>query len=163
MLTHKRLKEVFDYNSDYGIFIRKKHTSNCVKIGTYIGNKKNSNQAVSIQIDGAPYKAHILAWFYVYGKWPDKEIDHIDMNQVNNRIINLRLATRSQNEFNKKVRKDNKLGLKGIHFDKNRNKFFVQIKFGEKAIKKRFPDLELAKLFHEEMTENLHGEFGRVA
>jgi hypothetical protein len=44
---------------------------------------------------------HRLAWLYVHGTAPQKplEIDHKDGNRQNNRIANLRVVTRSQNNF----------------------------------------------------------------
>lgn len=61
-----------------------------------------------IQLDGKVYKEHRLIWFYLHGVWPKNEIDHINNQRNDNRIENLREATRSQNSFNTKVRKTNK-------------------------------------------------------
>jgi len=58
--------------------------------------------------------AHRLAWFYVNGTWPDRAIDHIDANKLNNRISNLRLASVKQNSANRKIGKNNTSGFKGI-------------------------------------------------
>jgi hypothetical protein len=50
-----------------------------------------------IRICGRGYKAHRLAWLYVYGTWPTLQIDHIDEGKRNNALANLREATPSEN------------------------------------------------------------------
>lgn len=46
-----------------------------------------------------PYLAHRVVWALFNGSWPGL-LDHIDRDTTNNRISNLRVATRSQNAMN---------------------------------------------------------------
>lgn len=112
MLNQKRLKELFKYNVNTGKFT-------CKIIDNrewYIGRKTYSHGYLSIYIDGRNYKAHRLAWLYVYGIWPMYEIDHINGERADNRIENLREATRSQNMQNLKgAYKCNKTNLLGVY------------------------------------------------
>lgn len=55
------------------------------------------------------------------------EVDHKDRNRLNNQFENLRPATRSQNCANRKLRKDNSSGFRGVYFDKRRNEYLSQI------------------------------------
>jgi hypothetical protein len=71
--------------------------------------------------------AHRLMWLYYHGEWPDSDIDHINGNRDDNRISNLRLATRSQNNVNSIVPKNNTSGYKGAYFDKRRGLWYAEI------------------------------------
>ena len=53
-------------------------------------------------------------WAIVYGKWPERYIDHINLNHADNRLCNLREATGSQNAANRVVSKRNPTGRKGV-------------------------------------------------
>lgn len=77
------------------------------------------NGYLRIAINGRRYLAHRLAWAYCFGEWPDKEIDHINGNRLDNRIVNLRAASVSQNRQNRPAMPSNKSGLKGAHFVKS--------------------------------------------
>jgi hypothetical protein len=55
------------------------------------------------------------------------EIDHIDRDPSNNRVDNLRWATRSENVLNTKVRSDNTSGSKGVYWNKSRERFQVKV------------------------------------
>jgi hypothetical protein len=61
--------------------------------------KQNSLGYVQIKISGKLYHAHRLAWLYVYGYMPEKEIDHINRIRDDNRIANLREATSQLNSL----------------------------------------------------------------
>ena len=56
-----------------------------------------------IKINYKAHKEHRLIWLLVYGKLPDKDLDHINCVKDDNRINNLREATRQQNQFNKRA------------------------------------------------------------
>ena len=70
---------------------------------------------LTVRIEGRNYYAHRLAWLYVHGEWPDGDIDHINGDGLDNRIANLRVATRSQNCANVGRRAHNTSGVKGIY------------------------------------------------
>lgn len=59
-------------------------------------------------------------------------VDHKDMNPLNNKRDNLRSATFEQNQMNQGVQVNNKLGLKGVHFDERSGKFIAQIQVNKK-------------------------------
>lgn len=64
-------------------------------------------------LHGRKYLAHRVIWAVQHGEWPSMEIDHINQDRADNRIANLRLATKTQNRYNSKVRRDSQSGLRG--------------------------------------------------
>lgn len=71
-----------------------------------------------IGIDGEHYRAHRLAWWFKTGKRPPKglDVEHKNRDPLINKWRNLRLATRSQNNANASLYKNNKSGHKGVFF-----------------------------------------------
>nr|DAI72758.1 MAG TPA: endonuclease [Caudoviricetes sp.] len=132
VLTRERLLDVLDYNSETGLFTWKKKLSARGAIGKKAGTKSYGYNAINI--DGVRYFAHRLAWLYVYGKWPDKEVDHIDRNRMNNAISNLRDVSRTVNALNNSPQNINTSGVKGVTFCQSRNKWQAQINVAGKNI-----------------------------
>lgn len=130
MISQKALKKELKYDSNTGIFTRLKNTSNCKK-GDTAGCERKDGYIV-INIKGKLYRGHILAWIYVYGEVPMLHIDHINHNRSDNRIENLRLVTRSDNQKNRSLSKNNKSGVNGVGFYKNR--WHARIKVDKKQI-----------------------------
>jgi len=116
MITHKYLKEVLNYNEDTGLFtwaVRK--GPNAMK-GDMAGSINNKHLYYTIKIDNKKYYSHCLAWFYVHGYYPENEVDHINHNQQDNRICNLREVDRSENCRNRRKPKNNSSGVTGVYF-----------------------------------------------
>lgn len=109
------------------------------------------------------YCEHNLVWFIHKREWPEtysREVDHINRDKSDNRIENLRLATRSQNNANMKIRIDNSTGVRGVYLDRARNKFCVQItQNGRTQSLGRFNSLEDAAEIAELAQKKAWGNF----
>jgi hypothetical protein len=90
-------------------------------------------------------------------------VDHINMDRSDNRIENLRLATRSQNMMNMPAHADSKSGVKGVSWREDTKKWAVRVTIGGGVYKSFgcYDDLELAELVAQEAREKYHGEFAR--
>lgn len=103
LVTHERLRELLHYDPETGIFTRLK-TLGAGGIGKPAGCPNNAGY-LRIMIDGESYLAHRLAWFYMTGAWPIEEIDHQNSTPLDNRWLNLREASRRDNNVNRRIAK----------------------------------------------------------
>ena len=92
----------------------------------------NGKGYLHIRIGGARPYAHRLAWLCVHDEPVPAEIDHIDRNPLNNRINNLRAATRPQNRMNDGLMRNNTSGYRGVWASDG--KFMACIRSGGKRI-----------------------------
>jgi hypothetical protein len=99
------------------------------RLGVWLCNT-DKNVYPLIGIDGCQYRAHVVAWVIVNGRWPDHEIDHKDRRRNNTRWANLRPATAQQQRFNTSLRTDNTSGHKGV--TRFRNGWRARIYVGRK-------------------------------
>lgn len=107
-----------------------------------------------------PVKAHIIAFAMTYGRLPKNDIDHINGQRDDNRIVNIREATRSQNIQNQKPRSDGSVVYKGVIWSKEKNKFRSEIQ--NKRTRYHlgyFETAELAAHAYNEAAKALHREF----
>jgi hypothetical protein len=113
MITAERVRELLSYDPSSGEFAWK--VSRGTARAGRIAGALDSHGYRQISIDSRLRLAHRLAWLYVHGVWPEREIDHINGGYDDNRLCNLRLATRNQNQANRPVRRDNLSRLKAVH------------------------------------------------
>jgi hypothetical protein len=126
MLTAEELREQLDYNPATGVFTRRVTNSSRVIVGDVAGFCGGGGYR-EIRLLGYRFGAHRLAWLYVYGVWPTKQIDHINGVRSDNRIVNLREATQAENQWNRKKTRGAKCKLKGVHFDKGRFRAAIRV------------------------------------
>ena len=102
-----------------------------------------------------------MAWLYMTGSWPAKDIDHKDGDGLNNSWCNLREATRLENSGNSRRRSDNTSGAKGVRLD--RGKWIAQIVVAGKLRRLgTFNTLEAAAAAYEAAATEHFGEFART-
>lgn len=112
-MTQERLKELLHYEPETGCFTWRINSA-VAKPGERAGGGHGQGYR-QIGLDYKKYLEHILAWLYMTGEWPDREIDHKNRDKSDNRWENLCLATRSQQGHNKGMSARNKLGFPGVN------------------------------------------------
>ncbi|MDF3830933.1 HNH endonuclease [Pseudocitrobacter sp. 2023EL-00150] len=84
-----------------------------------------------IKISGKDYPAHRLAYFLMNNEWPET-VDHINNHPSDNRAINIRAATQSQNNCNRRLQRNNTSGAKGVRWNKQRRKWLGYVWLNKK-------------------------------
>lgn len=139
------LKERLSYDPDTGVFhwkflegldhkSRMFNTKFAGKVAGTVKKVRNQEGYIYIHTAGYVFKAHRLAWWFVYGEWPTNEIDHINHIRSDNRIKNLRVVDRSSQNKSASKRKDNTSGYCGVTWHKGLNKWMACINVNGKRI-----------------------------
>ena len=125
----EELKEFLDYNPDTGIFTWIKKPSHPVKVGQKAGSIDYARGYFRISFKGYLYLTHRLAYYMYHGIDPlEKLIDHIDGDKINNKINNLRLASKSQNSMNRSILgSNNNSGVIGVNWVKRDRKWCARV------------------------------------
>jgi len=91
------------------------------------------------------------------------EVDHKNLNKLDNRRENIRICTSSQNKMNRPAYTTNKLGIKGVCFHPQTGKFRARIRFNGiiKSLGLYF-SAEDAHKAYQMAQKTLHGQFARV-
>lgn len=157
LVSQERLKEVFSYDIDTGLFTWLIRTGGHSKVGKIAGTL-HATGYIHIAIDGRSYQAHRLAYLYMMGEWPKNDVDHMDGIRDNNRWNNLRDATRSENNQNQKIaRSDNKTGIAGVNWHKGKKSFSSSITVsGKRKYLGHFSTAELAQEAYLKAKSDLH-------
>lgn len=154
-IDHDYVLSAFDYQD--GNLIRKIGREG--EIGQVAGCVHKGSGYIHVKIKAKAYKAHRLVFLYHHGYMPEC-VDHIDGDKTNNKIENLRAATKEENCRNQKVRSTNKSGYKGVKWVEHCKKWQVEVCKNYKQLRfGMYEDLELAGLVAIEATELIHGRF----
>lgn len=159
MITYTELVEVLEYCPDSGSFTWKVDKGSRALKGTTAGTVTPDGY-VSIRVTHNIYRAHRLAWLYCFKEWPENYIDHINGNRQDNRLDNLREATKVQNSYNTKAHKDNTSGAKGVYYNKANGNYRAQIRYNGKTMSLgSFKTVDEASSAYNKKALELHGEF----
>ena len=163
MLTIERLREVLRYDPETGVFTWKEMLAYRAPAGSEAGCVARGRRPyIRITIANEHFHASQLAWFYVHGVWPERLIDHCDGDPLNNRFANLREASDSQNQANRRLNKNSTSGFKGVYFDKSSGRWAANIlKDRQKFWLGCHDTPEQAHAAYCEAAQRIHGKFAR--
>lgn len=138
--TPEVLRELLDYDPETGFLVWRERGEKwfssrrmChVWNGRYAGKRAfmqiNRHGYLAGAVFGIGLLAHRVAYAWYHGEWPSQEIDHINRCKTDNRISNLRNANRSENNLNKDPTSSSKSGVKGVYWDRRRNKWRAEFR-----------------------------------
>lgn len=106
------------------------------------------------------YLSHRLAWLFMTGTWPDKALDHKNTVKNDNRFSNLRLATGTENEANKRGQRLLPKGVARLPSGKYQAQIRAYSKWYYLGC---FDTPEDASAAYGKRARELHGEFARQA
>lgn len=124
---YDRISERISYDSVTGEFSYKYGGYKGVKTGEKPGAKG------TITIDRKVYRTGVIAWFLHYKEYPSGDIVHINKNESDHRIDNLRHAERSEACANAKMRSNNSSGYVGVSYKSDKSLYRADIMKNGKA------------------------------
>ena len=117
---------------------------------------ENEQGYIVTSIDGKNIRMHRL----VFPAGNGYVVDHKNRNRFDNRKCNLRIATKQQNNINRAAARSNRLGVKGVSFNKRQNRYEARICVGGRRIYLgSHATLDGAREIREKAEEDLFGEF----
>ena len=162
-VTAEYLRDILDYSPETGLFTWRVAPNGRIKIGQRAGSPDTGGH-LQIRINKRFYRAHRLAWLYVHGEWPPEDIDHINSERADNRLCNLRPATRAQNCQNSRLYRSNTSGFKGVVWHARGSKWSARIRAnGRVHHLGRYTTAEAAHAAYVAAAVKYHGEFARPA
>ncbi len=151
----EEIKEYISYCPESGLF----HWIKCTRRRGKPGDVAGCLGAYGywlVPFMGVNYRAHRLAWWWVYGEIPE-QIDHINRKRNDNRFCNLRASSAAENVRNA-CNKGALTGVKGV--TKNGNRFYGRVHFNYKSYNAgSYGTVEEAEAAVKSLREKLHKEF----
>lgn len=133
MISYERVRELFEYDPKEGALYNKTNRRGKSIVGSVAGNPRGDSY-LQLCIDRKMYRVNRIVWLWYYGYLPENIIDHKDQDKTNNRIENLREASKQCNAINVSRFKNNTSGIRGISYDSRVDKWVAQIKVNQKRI-----------------------------
>lgn len=125
-LTADYVRSILDYMPETGELVWRVAKAHNVRVGAIAGNL-NSTGYMQVSVDGRRYCVHRLVWLIHHSHWPENQLDHINGTTTDNRIENLRKASRAENMQNKASARNSSSRFVGVNWCAKRGKWRAQI------------------------------------
>lgn len=113
-VTSEWVRSVFDYDPEIGdLRVKKRRQGSPLNVGDVAGFPTTGGY-IGVSIGGSVQYLQRIIWLYVHGRWPRFGVDHINGIKTDNRLANLREATKSQNGCNRGSTRGALCPLKGV-------------------------------------------------
>ena len=109
-ITNETIRQRLSYDPETGIFTWRQGKRKGRRAGYF---RKKGHVTITVE-GGKIHLAHRLAWLYMTGEWPKKEIDHENRDKHDNRWKNLREADDSENATN--WTRSSATGVRGVAY-----------------------------------------------
>lgn len=137
MIDKEKLYELLEFNFETGkMYWRRRPNARSQWNGRYAGKEAFTAKRGGYfhgAIGGRLFQAHRVIYAAAHGEWPEL-IDHINQDTEDNRLANLRAASKSINSHNSKCRVDSRTGIKGVSWSKRQSAFRAYLTVGGKQI-----------------------------
>lgn len=159
--SKESIRKILSFDQDSGKLFWKVRTGSSAA-GSIAGTKNQFGYR-QVSISGKRYFAHRIVWTLFNGDIPeDKEIDHINGERDDNRISNLRLVSRSQNNMNTAVSKRNTSGCKGVCYHSGNRCWYARVFVNRKVVASgSFKDKDKAIDFVTSQREKIFGVYNK--
>lgn len=156
------IKDFISYDPDTGYLTWLKSPCRRVKEGAVVSSIDAYGYFV-VAFRGSRWKAHRLAWFLHYGEDPPETVDHINGDRKDNRLCNLRAASRGENLKNMSVSGKGSSKYKGVSWNKAVKQWTAYISVDNKKVHLGCfsSEEEAANAYNKRATVE-YGEFARL-
>lgn len=160
-ITLAELRERYAVEDD-GTLIRLRKSR--MPAGSAVG-RIDADGYVTSRFNKRMYPVHRVVFALANGRWPNDQVDHINGIRHDNRPCNLREATRSQNQRNRRgVHKASTTGFKGVIWSAQHGRWLVRIRkvAGQKKHVGIFDHPGVAALIYAAAAARFYGEFACI-
>jgi hypothetical protein len=158
LITADEARQLFHYDRDTGGLSWK--TGKQGRREDLRAGSRQTSGYLAVCVNYRTYLAHRIIWLLNFGFWPDECIDHINGDRADNRLSNLRLASKSQNGSNRGVQLNNSTGYKGVSYYKRDGSWSASIHLdGKKRHLGYYKSPEEAHTAYCSAAKELHKEF----
>lgn len=135
-LRYEEVARLFTYDRETGVLYWRNKNRNTIRRKYVAGSSKGTKDGYShVRFMGKVHPTHRIIMMLCFGHIPENaEIDHINHVRNDNRLVNLRFVTRSENSKNQSVSSKSTTGVTGVYFSKARKKYIAQIKINQEVI-----------------------------